>query len=142
MKRFVLIVTMLIASLASAQTAGEYAHEFVFKPQGTPSRVNVAGSFNGWSMDATPMTKGEDGTWRAKVNLVEGIHHYKFVVDGNQWTPDPKGDASLEVDDGHGGKNSGILVGPGARKAPPAKPNSINREFIVFNPAAGDVNVV
>jgi glycosidase len=142
MKRFTFIVVVLLTLSPGARAGGEYEHEFVFKPPGTPSRVNVAGTFNGWSMDATPMTRGEDGTWRAKVNINEGVHHYKFVVDGNQWLSDPGGDKSLEVDDNHDGKNSGILVGPDARKAPPPKPNAINREFIVFKPDAGDVNVV
>ena len=54
-------------------------------------RVALAGTFNGWSRDANPMTRGEDGVWRAKIKVHEGIHHYKFVEDDNNWITDPAG---------------------------------------------------
>lgn len=138
---FTLLVFTFV-SIAAAQEGGDYEHEFTYKPTGNPSRVSVAGDFNGWSTDASPLTRGDDGTWRTKLKLNEGIFHYKFVEDGNKWITDPKGDKSLEIDDNYGGKNSGILVGPDARSAPPPKPNAINREFIVFRPDGGDVDVV
>ncbi len=127
------IVAVIFATLFFLGAA-ESDHEFTFKPNGNPSRVNVAGDFNNWSTDATPMTRGDDGVWRAKVKLADGVHHYKFVLDGSNWTPDPNGDKELEEDDGHGGKNSGVLIGFDVRKLPSPKPNHINTEAIRFDP--------
>ncbi|MBZ0122194.1 MAG: glycogen-binding domain-containing protein [Sandaracinaceae bacterium] len=47
------------------------------------SLVTVAGTFNGWSEDATPMARGKDGVWRVEVDLAPGRHEYKYLVDGN-----------------------------------------------------------
>ena len=52
------------------------------------NQVFLAGDFNGWNGSATPMAKGSDGVWSTVVNLAEGDHEYKFVVDG-QWIADP-----------------------------------------------------
>ena len=53
------------------------------------SAVYVAGTMNGWSTTATPMTKNAYGVWSVTVkDLSYGIHQYKFVVDGN-WITDP-----------------------------------------------------
>ncbi|HYO09616.1 MAG TPA: alpha-amylase family glycosyl hydrolase [Tepidisphaeraceae bacterium] len=116
------IVLLLAGSTAVAQ---EHDHEFKYKPDDQPRTVHVAGDFNNWSKDATPMKKGGDNVWSATVKLAEGVHLYKFVVNGDQWRPDPSAEKSLEVDDGHGGKNSGVLVGGEAEKFPPPKPNDI-----------------
>ncbi len=72
--------------------------------------VSVAGSFNGWQVGALAMTKNATGLWSATVALPVGEHRYDFVVDGKRWVPDPT--AHAEVDDGFGGMNSVIVVGP------------------------------
>lgn len=109
-----------------------------------PRTVHLAGSFNGWNSSATPMSDPDgDGTWEVTVPLEEGTHLYKFVLDGNRWMPDPAGDKSLEEPDGYGGMNSGIIVGPDARKLPPPQPKAINLDGILHNPNdAFDLNVV
>jgi hypothetical protein len=66
--------------------------------------VAVAGSFNGWSKDATQLTDRGDGTYALTISLPAGRHSYKFVVDGNSWRQDPSNPRSEP--DGHGGKNS------------------------------------
>lgn len=72
-----------------------------------PASVHLSGDFNGWSPDLNPMTDPDnDGIWTSDVELVVGDHEYKFVIDGSRWMTDPAADASLEVDDGHGGHNS------------------------------------
>lgn len=43
----------------------------------------VAGSFNEWRPDATPMRRDGDGRWVADVPVPPGRHEYKFVVDGS-----------------------------------------------------------
>ena len=51
--------------------------------------VSVAGSFNGWSTTANPMTKDADGVWTVTIPNVEaGNHQYKFVVNGSEWVLD------------------------------------------------------
>jgi len=50
--------------------------------------VFLAGTFNDWKTDATPLTKNDDGTWKANLDLPTGRHQFKFVVDG-QWCCEP-----------------------------------------------------
>src|SRR4029078_3956576 len=109
---FAIAVVLL---LPAALYASEREHEFTYKPDGNAQRVSVAGEFNNWSADAHPMTRGAAGVWRAKIPLADGIYHYKFVVNGDQWKNDPNADKSLDVDDSHGGVNSSARGGPRAR---------------------------
>ncbi len=71
--------------------------------------VYVTGSFSDWDPETHPMELGADGVWRTTLELPEGKHLYKFVVDGT-WIADPGNDQS--EDDGYGGKNSVIFVSP------------------------------
>ena len=126
---------------ASAQAGGFAFALDTSAWQDKPRSVNLAGEFNGWNKDALLMHQSGD-VWTINVPLPEGPHAYKFVVDGDRWIPDPKADASLESDDGNGGKNSGVLVGPDARKLPAPKPNAINTAAILFDPnSPADRNV-
>ena len=72
--------------------------------------VRVAGSFNNWSPAALELHRDSNGTWDATIPLPVGEHRYLFVVDGQRWIPDPT--AQAQVDDGFGGTNSVIVVGP------------------------------
>jgi hypothetical protein len=73
--------------------------------------VGLVGSFNEWSGEATPLIRSPDtGVWSATVPLIPGKHEYLFVIDGEQWVPDPQ--AHAQVDDGFGQTNSVITVGP------------------------------
>jgi len=72
--------------------------------------VSVAGTFNGWRVGALAMSRDSTGLWSATAALPVGEHRYEFVVDGTRWIPDPT--AHAEVDDGFGGRNSVIVVGP------------------------------
>jgi hypothetical protein len=72
--------------------------------------VSLAGSFNGWRTDVSRLTRGAAGVWFITVALPVGEHHYDFVVNGTEWVPDPT--AHVQVDDGFGGRNSVIVVGP------------------------------
>jgi glycosidase len=121
-------------------------HTFTLDTRGIdpkPTSVSVAGSFNGWNATATPMRDDDgDGVHQASVELADGQHLYKFVLDGNRWIADPRGDKTLEEPDGYGGLNSGLIVGPDARNLPAPKPDAINRDGVVHDPASVlDVNV-
>ena len=73
--------------------------------------VSLAGSFNAWSGAEEDMVKSSaTGLWTITVPLPSGEHQYMFVVDGEQWVPDPN--AHAQVDDGFGQSNSVIVVGP------------------------------
>jgi cyclomaltodextrinase len=122
-------------------------HTFEYRvPAGAerPKSVHLAGDFNGWSNTATPMKDGDgNGVYRADVPLPEGVHLYKFVVNGDQWQPDPAGDAALEQPDNFGGQNSGVLVGPDGRKLPKPEAGRILAAAIRHDPKRlEDQNVV
>jgi len=51
--------------------------------------VAVAGSFNNWRPEATPMVRVEQGRWVKDLALSPGAYEYRLVVDG-VWIPDPK----------------------------------------------------
>lgn len=57
--------------------------------------VFLAGTFNDWRTDATPLAKDDKGTWRASLKLPSGRHEFKFVVDG-QWCCEPNCSPSAE----------------------------------------------
>lgn len=52
------------------------------------SSVYLAGTFNDWNPEATPMTRAEGGTWQITLALPPGHYEYKFVVDGG-WCCEP-----------------------------------------------------
>ena len=111
----------------------------VFTYSGPGSSVNVAGEFNGWDMNADPMTKQADGSFRLVKNLDPGRYAYKFVVDG-QWTTDP--DAKETVDDGFGGKNAVLVVAtasPTAKEASEGTPSDIAVNEMLMPVAEGDL---
>jgi hypothetical protein len=52
-----------------------------------PRCVSLSGDFNGWSPNATPMKRYDDGHWETTLELAPGRYEYKFVRDG-EWMPD------------------------------------------------------
>jgi 1,4-alpha-glucan branching enzyme len=91
-------------AIAIPVTSGRIALEFV-KPEA--KKVFVAGSFNQWKPEATPLTSKGNGKWVGDVEVKPGRHEYLFVVDG-QWIPDPK--APESVQNPFGGRNSVFVV--------------------------------
>ena len=69
--------------------------------------VHVAGTFNDWDPGTLQLEKGDDGIFRATLELAPGKYEYKFVVDGT-WIEDPANPES--IDDPYGGKNSVLTV--------------------------------
>ena len=125
--------------------------EFVYRPGEDPilqdrveaRTVNLAGTFNGWNAEATPMADSGDGTYFVYLKLDEGLHHYKFVVNGNVWMQDPNADPALRGDDEHGGFNSGIFVGERGQDYGPPPRDDINFAALRHRPdSARYFNVV
>ena len=114
-------------------------HQFQYTPgdelNGVELRtVHLAGSFNGWSLNALPMVDHGDGVYRATVKLPDGVHWYKFVVNGDIWVNDPASDKEFERPDGNYGVNSAVLVGVDARGLPAPKPNHIEPSAVIHDP--------
>lgn len=52
--------------------------------------VSVAGDFNNWDPQATPLKRDKQGVWKVALKLEPGSYQYKFLVDGNEWKEDPE----------------------------------------------------
>ena len=50
--------------------------------------VAIAGSFNNWRPEATPMVSLGNGRWLKELVLPPGTYEYLLVADG-RWLPDP-----------------------------------------------------
>ena len=101
--------------LTLAVTAAEHGHRFVYKPKpeeqgdgATAPKVYLAGVFNGWSTNKTPLAgPNQNGEYSVDVALQPGKYGYKFVVDG-KWLRDPLNPDT--EDNGAGDKNSVVTV--------------------------------
>jgi len=51
-------------------------------------KVQLAGDFNGWRPEETPLKSTEMGRWHVAIPLERGVYHYRYVVDG-RWQQDP-----------------------------------------------------
>ena len=76
----------------------------------TAESVSIAGTFNEWRPNATPMIALGQGRWAKDLALPPGDYEYCLVVDG-QWTPDPQ--AAETVPNPFGGVNSVCKVSNG-----------------------------
>jgi hypothetical protein len=73
--------------------------------------VALAGDFNGWRPETTPLVRGAGGVWLAEVPLARGSFSYSFIVDG-KWVEDPLADSWRAA--GFGGRNAVVRVGDAA----------------------------
>jgi hypothetical protein len=95
-----LIMTTLKPSLSGNTTFRLEGYEKVHQ-------IFLAGSFNNWNPKQILFGK-ENGEWVCRINLPEGKHYYKFIVDGN-WMLDPEN--PVFEDDGEGNLNSVLQKG-------------------------------
>ena len=120
-------------AIADSHASGSHVFRYVPAKGHSPKHVNLAGDFNAWSSTQTPMPR-EGDAYQVTLALSEGVHFYKFVVDG-KWFNDPNSVPELEVADNYGGKNSAVLIGLDARKAPAPVADRINAAMVAFDPA-------
>jgi len=122
-------------------------HQFEFKPasaKGLPvgmkiERVDLVGDFNAWRVGATPLFEFGDRTgWLRILELPDGIHHYRFVVNGTTWLEDPAADPRFRQPDGKGGFNSGVLIGDDASKFDKPAPDRVDRGALKHDPQRGE----
>jgi hypothetical protein len=69
--------------------------------------VRVTGEFTNWSFEGQPLERGEDGVWSAVVDIGEGHHEYRFIIDG-VWVKDPSNHESVMNEFGQ--ENSVVVV--------------------------------
>ena len=81
---------------------------FSYKPEYPVKHVSVVGSFNGWDPKADPLQKQDNGTFTTRTHLAPGTYQYKYLINGNHWTQDPK--TSESTYDGFKGQNSIITI--------------------------------
>jgi cyclomaltodextrinase len=122
----------------TAEPSGAGRWQCTFRLQAAPNATSasLAGSFNGWNLAATPMSRDGDG-WSTTIELSGGRHLYKFVVDGDRWMPDPENPE--QEDDGHDGKNSVLRLGRLARmerSVAAAGDGHFDRDGIEHDPAS------
>jgi 1,4-alpha-glucan branching enzyme len=69
----------------------------------------VAGDFNGWSLQETPMKKLKDGSFSATLFLPVGHSYYfRYVLDGNVWVNDAGADGFFPNE--YGEANSVLIL--------------------------------
>lgn len=78
----------------------EFCHE-------TAHDVCIAGTFNEWTPERTPMRPAAPGQWTRDLLLAPGAYEYQFVVDGS-WLNDPQ--AVKSNPSPCGGRNSVVIV--------------------------------
>ena len=67
--------------------------------------VHVAGDFNDWSLNDTPLNKRKDGRVSTTLTLPAGrAYRYRYVRDGDRWTNDS--DADRYEPNDHGSEDS------------------------------------
>ena len=96
----------VLLSAAAARCGVLKLVPFVYQPDDSPSEVFLAGQFNDWSTEATPM-EPVDGRFEVSLLLPVGRYQYKFVADG-RWITDRTADDFHP--DGYGGQNSVVIV--------------------------------
>lgn len=69
--------------------------------------VFVAGTFNNWDPQRTPLQKNVNARWEVEVRLKPGTYEYRLVVDG-VWQEDPM--APRFTSNPYGGLNSVIII--------------------------------
>ncbi len=69
----------------------------------------LAGEFNGWSLQETPMKKLKDGSFSATLSLPAGqSYRFRYVLDGGVWVNDT--DADGYAPNEYGEANSVITI--------------------------------
>lgn len=65
----------------------------------------LVGDFNGWSRDATTMSRRKDGRFSVTVSLSAGrTYRYRYLLDGSRWENDWAADGYAAND--HGSEDS------------------------------------
>jgi 1,4-alpha-glucan branching enzyme len=111
---FAVLTLLLMTACASRLAPGTPAAvpggiRFVFDRPAART-VAVAGTFNQWSVTASPLKQDRaSGPWTGVIALPPGEHLFMYVVNGSEWVTPPQADDY--ADDGFGAKNGVVSVG-------------------------------
>jgi len=61
---------------------------FTFAAERPLRRVAVAGTFNSWRGEVSPLQRIDAGRWQTTLPVAPGRHLYKYVLDGEDWVRD------------------------------------------------------
>ena len=96
-----LVVVILIVANINADVANSNGGILFTYDDANASQVSIAGSLNEWNSEKDKLEKDANGIWSIKMRLSEGMHTYKFVVDGNwnfdQTNPDFEDDKYILI---------------------------------------------
>ena len=97
----------------------------------TGKTVQLAGTMTSWQTNPITMTDNDDGLYTVTVELEDGTHEYKFIVNGT-WMADPMNPST---------DNSVVTVGETVEVVSP-EIDGKNVTFRYYGPSATNVNVV
>ena len=81
---------------------------FVFHDDSAET-VSVAGDFNDWNEDATPLKRNSSGLWLTEIAIPRaGRFEYKFIINGQRWIEDPSN--GMKAPNNYGGLNSVLVI--------------------------------
>jgi len=108
------LLLVALGFLLVLRTPGRSAGQTIvvrFELQAPNAReVSVVGDWNQWNAKTQNLKDPDgDGVWEIEIPLKKGEEHqYQFLIDGENWIPDPE--APLQVEDGFGGVNSVLQI--------------------------------
>jgi hypothetical protein len=76
-----------------------YNHTFKLSGFAGAHKITLTGSFNSWDANTIILQK-KGNSWETKLYLHDGMHTYRFLVDG-QWFTDPANPVTIKDIDGH-----------------------------------------
>jgi 1,4-alpha-glucan branching enzyme len=69
------------------------------KIAGNAQKVAIAGDFNDWQSEQTPMKALKNGDFTASLQLAKGREYqYRFVLDDQKWITDESADKQIYCD--------------------------------------------
>jgi 1,4-alpha-glucan branching enzyme len=77
-------------SIASAAGRAQIRTVHIEFSDAVAESVAIAGTFNDWRPEATPMERQDSGRWIKQLKLPPGTYEYCLVRNGVQWLPDPR----------------------------------------------------
>ena len=61
-------------------------------------QIALAGEFNGWSADATPLKKSKEGVYKVTLDLEPGkAYEFKYVLNDENWENDWAADSYTDL---------------------------------------------
>lgn len=80
----------MLTTKAKSKLKQEIAKKVIFEYFAPDAKsVKVAGTFNNWNADESPLKKGRDGKWKTEMILPPGRYEYRYRVD-ESWENDQR----------------------------------------------------